>query len=166
MKKLSAFLFLSTLALAACVDREDADTKLGMGCSAGIQAMLPENHVLKQLKSTNFAASPDLGAEYRMVKMQFADSDGFADADHEATCIFHEQFGYMNAGYTAQIYQLKIDEQVWGKQGEQIQGTYEENLKLQEHVNEALNQTPAQIESQAAGAVDAATQAVPPAAAQ
>lgn len=125
--------------LSACVPREHADVKLARGCAAAAEAMLPEDQKIKEVKGNVYSDSAEFGDGFRVVKTDIVQSDGWADVDKTITCVFVEQFGFLNSSHTAHIHQLKMDDKVWGKDGDQVIGSYEDNLKLTEKVDKAMS---------------------------
>lgn len=124
--------------LTGCVSRKQADEKLARGCAAGAEIFMTDGFKVKSIKQSTFAESAEEGKGYRAVNLTTVVSDGWADVDKEIKCIFSEGFGFMGANYSAQIHQLKFDDKVFGKEGKEIIGSYEENLKLTETVDKAL----------------------------
>lgn len=131
---------VAVLALSACVSREDADAKLARGCAAGLEAFLPEGQKIKQVNKNNYTETAEFGPGYRVVTVDYTETDGWADAEKQATCIFAEEFGFLNATHSSNIYQIRIGETVIGKKGNEILGSYEDVLKLTETVDRAMNQ--------------------------
>ncbi len=130
----------TALTLTACVTREQADEKLARGCAAGADMFMTDGYKTKSIKQSTFADSADLGPGYRVANVTLVVSDGWAEVDKDISCIFSESHGFMGASYNAQIYQLKLDEQIIGKEGNEIVGGYDANLKLTEGVDKALMQ--------------------------
>jgi hypothetical protein len=128
---------LSVLVLTGCVSREQADKRLERGCAAGAELFFDEGHKIKEIKDRIFRDDPNLGKGYREVRLTVVDSDGWYDADREIRCIFSENFNF--AQHVATIYQLKMDDKTWGKEGNEILGTMEEHLRLTETVEQGLN---------------------------
>jgi hypothetical protein len=137
MRHMSLLLFASLLALTGCVSREQADKRLENGCAAGAELFLGEGHKVKGIKDRIFRDSPDLGSGYREVRLTIVDSDDWSDVDKEVRCIFAENYNPMS--HSATIYQLKMDDKIWGKEGNEILGSMEEHLKLTETVEQGLN---------------------------
>ncbi len=127
----------SVLVLTGCVSREQADAKLERGCAAGAELFMGEGHKIKEVKDRIFRDEPGLGKGYREVRLVVIDTDGWYDADKEVKCIFAENFNFMQ--HTATIYQLKMDDKTWGKEGNEILGSMEEHMKLTETVEQGMN---------------------------
>jgi hypothetical protein len=136
--RILAALFL-IVPLTACVNRDQADAKLTRGCAAAVEAFLADGFKIKSIKQSTYGYSETFGKNYRTVKMDYVETDDWADVDKTASCIFAEEFTFMNMGHKANIYQVKFDDKIFGKDGDEIHGTYEENLKLTEKVDNALN---------------------------
>jgi hypothetical protein len=139
MRGLTVLLLSSSLLLTGCISREQADHRLQNGCAAGAELFMEEGHKIKEVKDHIFRDNPDLGPGYREVRLTVVDSDGWYDADKEIKCIFAENYGMFGSSHTATIYQLKMDDKTWGKEGNEILGTMEEHLKLTETVEQGLN---------------------------
>src|SRR5688500_12096839 len=115
--KTHAFLILlCSLSLTGCVNREQADEKLVQGCVAGIGALLPEGRTVGTIKDKKITASPE-GPDFRHVALTAGEADGWLENEVQYECIFQEAFGFMNASHTASIYQIRFDDQVYGKSG-------------------------------------------------
>ncbi len=142
MKNLFRSLFLALfclLTLSACVSREQADDKLARGCAAGVQALLPENMTIKEIKDKEFADSPE-GPNMRYVKLKAVTLDGWLETEQEYQCIFEESFGFMKASYTASVYQVRTGDTVYGKSGNEILGNAQDFLKLTDAIRKAMYQ--------------------------
>lgn len=135
----TALPLLCLFLLTGCVSREQADERLALGCAAGVELFLDEGFRIKEIKNKSFKNDPNLGKGYRVVKLEAIETDSWLDVDKEYSCIFAESFGFLNANHTASIYQLKVNEQTYGKEGDKLLGTFEEHLKLTQTVDEALN---------------------------
>lgn len=131
---------VALLPLTACVDRAKADEKLARACAAGVEAFLPEDLKIKEIKERIFGESDTGGSGARYVTLKLSETDGWMDTDKEYRCIFQEDFGFLGTGYTAMLYQLRMDDKIYGKDGSQILSTYEEQLKLHEAVDKVLGQ--------------------------
>lgn len=140
MKKSSVFIVLSALALlTGCVSRQQADERLARGCAAGVEAFLADTYKIKEIKDKIFSKSEEEGNGFRDVTLKYVESDGWADVDKEARCTFAEEFGLFGMTHTANIYQVSVNGQVYGKKGGEIIGGYDEILKLTEKVDRAMN---------------------------
>ena len=129
-----------SLLLAGCISREEADMRLQRGCAAGAELFLEDGHKVKEVKDHIFRDNPDLGPGYREVRLTFVDSDGWYDSDKEVRCIFEDSLNFFGLlGHTATIYQLKMDDKVWGMEGKEILGSMQDHLKLTETVEQGLN---------------------------
>ena len=125
------------LVLGGCVSREQADAKLANACKAGVQSLLPEGSTIDRIASTDFAPSPE-GHNMRHVKIKTVTLDGWLETEAEYECIFDESFGFMNANYTASIYQLRTGDAVYGKAGNEILGDAQDFIKLTDAIRKAL----------------------------
>lgn len=139
MKKTVMMSLIALMALSGCVSRTQADKKLENGCAAGAEIFLPQDHKIKKIKQSTFADSEELGKGYRVVRLQVVESNGWANIDKEIQCIFSEGFGPAGITYNATIYQLKLDGKTWGKEGDEILGSYDDQLRLTETVEQGMN---------------------------
>lgn len=139
MKKISVLMILSILVLTGCVTREQADARIARGCAAGVELFLDEGFKIKEIKDTFFKDSKDLGKGYRNVIIKAIESDEWLDVDKQYECIFAESFGFLNSSHVATIYQVKVNGQTYGKEGDKILGSFQDHLKLTEVVEQAMN---------------------------
>lgn len=139
IRRIPAFagMMIISLTLTGCMSREQADTRLERACAAGAELFIEEGHKIKEVKDRIFRQSPEFGGGYREVRLTVVDSDGWYDADKDIQCVFVESFNFF--GHSATIHQLKMDDKIWGKQGNEVLGTMEEHLKLNETVERNLN---------------------------
>ena len=140
MLKSLPFLILSLAILSGCVDRASADAKLARGCAAGAEIFLDEGFEIKEIKNKKYQDAPGLGRGYREVTLDVIESDGWYDGEETYQCIFVESTGLFNLSHTATIYQLRLsDDEVYGKEGDKIIGSFEDHLKLTETVEQGMN---------------------------
>lgn len=123
--------------LVGCVDREQADAKLVKGCAAGVSVLLPEGRTMGEIKDKKLTESPE-GANFRHVTLSAVEKDGWLENDVEYECTFEEDFGFLNSNYTGSIYQIKFDDQVYGKSGGEILGSAEDFVKLTDAIRKAM----------------------------
>lgn len=129
---------LSPLILSGCVSREQADAKLARGCLAGAEIFLDEGFKIGEIKNKTFRDAPGLGKGYREVTLKVLETDGWYEADRDYQCIFAEEFAIANLNHTASLYQLRMHDQVYGKEGDQLLGSFQDHLKLTEKVEQAM----------------------------
>lgn len=135
----TAFLSLvALLMLTGCVTREQADAKLARACAAAAEIFLDEGFTIKEIKDRLYGDVKDLGPGYRRVTLKAIESDSWFEVDKDYECIFVESFGFANMSHRATIYQVKVNDQVYGKEGDKILGSMETHLKLNEAVDKAL----------------------------
>ncbi|MCC7305657.1 MAG: hypothetical protein IT558_05290 [Alphaproteobacteria bacterium] len=139
MNRIFILLMVSVLCLSGCVSRKQADDKLARGCAAGAEVFMPAGNKVKEIKQSAFNDSAELGSGYRVIRLDIVETDGWAETEKQISCIFSEKFAAFGASYTSQIYQLKMDDQVWGKQGNEIIGSMEDHMKLTEAVDNVMN---------------------------
>lgn len=141
MPRFPRFLMLGLclVALSGCVSREDADAKLAKGCLAGVSSLLPEGQSTGEIKQQDFTPSPE-GQNMRHVRLVTIANDGWLEEEQVFECVFEESFGFMNSNYVASIYQLRFNDRVYGKSGNEIQGSFDDFLKLTDAIREAMYQ--------------------------
>ena len=140
MLKTLPFLLLSLIILSGCVDRAAADAKLARGCAAGAVIFIEEGFKIKEITEKKFRDSPGLGKGYREVTLSAIESDGWYDAEVSYQCIFVETVGLFNTTHKATIYQLRLgDDEIYGKEGDKLLGTFDDHLKLTEVVEQGMN---------------------------
>ena len=89
--------------------------------------------------AANSATLPvSVGSGFREVVLTVMESDGFYEAEQEYKCVFADSLAMFGMGHSASIHQLKVHDAVYGKEGDQILGTYDEHLKLTQTVDAAL----------------------------
>lgn len=140
MKKPFLLILSCLLILTGCVSRNQADERLARGCAAGIELFLEDGFTIKEIKKKSFKDNPDLGKGYRQVTLKAVETDNWLDVDKEYRCIFVESFGLLNTSHKATIYQIKVNDQTYGKEGDKILGTFEDHLRLTEVVEQTMNQ--------------------------
>ncbi len=134
------FLSLSAvLLLSGCVSREQADAKLVNGCKAAIGIFIENGFSIKEIKKTEFS-TPDTIDGDRTVTLQLVESDDWYNNDKTYSCNFIEQFGFMQMNYTAEIYQLNMNDKIYGKKDGQILTSLKDWLKITDTVGQALDQ--------------------------
>jgi hypothetical protein len=130
--------FAALLLLTGCVTREQADAKLARACAAAAELFLDEGFTIKEIKDRLYGDVKDLGHGYRRVTLKALESDSWFEVDKDYECIFVESFGFANISHRATIYQVKVNEQTYGKEGDKILGDMKIHLKLMEAVDRAL----------------------------
>lgn len=132
-----AILGVCVVALSGCVNREQADAILVKGCMAGVGSLLPEGETTGEIKDKSFSPS-SIGPGMRYVKITTTAADGWLEEANTFECIFDESFGLFNSNYVASIYQLRFGDQVYGKSGNEIQGSFDDFLKLTDAIRKAM----------------------------
>ena len=131
------FLSLCCLALSGCVSREQADEKLARACMAGVKVLLPEGTRTGDIKDRRFSPSPE-GQNFRHVTLKAVEMDGYLENEVDYECVFEESFGFLKANFTASVYQVRFHDKVYGKSGNEIQGSFNDFLKLSDAMRKAL----------------------------
>ncbi|HIF25092.1 MAG TPA: hypothetical protein EYG18_07050 [Micavibrio sp.] len=137
MKKNLVLVAMLSLALTGCVNREQADVKLGNACKAAVNEFLGDGMQIDRIESIDSSPSP-VGNGYRHVTLHTITVDGWLEEKNQYECTFEESFGFMKMGYTASFYQLRIGEQMIGKSGNDIVGSAQDFMKITDAVREAL----------------------------
>lgn len=132
---------ISLIFLSACgVDRDSADKKLADACETGIKLFIAEGQSVKQVKSSSFSV-PDLRSDGdRRVTLNIIESDGWYDGDKSYSCNFFESTGFLGMNYRASIAQIDMGDKIYGTKDGNIQGSYDEWLKITNAVDAALAQ--------------------------
>ncbi len=129
---------LCALALTGCITREQADNRLERGCTAAAGIFLDEGYSVKSVKKSTFGVSKEFGNGYRVANLTIIESDGWADLDKNVECTFAEDIGAFGSSHSASLYQLKINDEVFGIQDGQLLGDIDTHLKLTAAVESAL----------------------------
>ena len=139
MLKTLPFLLASLVILSGCVDRAAADAKLARGCAAGAELFIDEGFKIQEILNQKFQDAPGLGKGYREVTLTVAETDGWYEGEEIYQCIFVETVNPFGK-HAATIYQLRMsDDEVYGKEGTKILGTFDDHLKLTETVEQGMN---------------------------
>lgn len=131
-------MLLMSLPLAACVSREDADVRLAKGCEAATNILLKDGFKIKEVKDSKFKTSSEFGTGFREVTLIAVESDGWIDYDREYKCTFAEEMGPVGMSYSADFYQITVNEETFGKSGNEILGDPEMLSKLTAAVQPAI----------------------------
>ena len=138
-KRFSTFILMGACAmiLSGCVSREQADAKLAKGCEAGANVILPEGRKITRIAKSEFTPATE-GRGMRHVKLTTIENDGFLEIENTVECVFEENFGFLNSGHSAAIYQVSAGDTVIGKSGSQIIGDAQVFLKLNDAMRDAM----------------------------
>ncbi len=137
MKKIITGLFC-VLLLTSCVSRQQADERLSRGCAAAAELFLEDGYKIKKIKRSTYKNSEEFGSAYRVVTLFAVESDDWVEIDKEYRCIFAEEFGPMGSTHRASIYQVKVNDETYGREGNNILGDMKTHLKLTETVDHAM----------------------------
>ncbi len=137
MKKVVISLFC-VLLLTSCVTRQQADERLLKGCMAAVGLFLEDGYKIKKIKRSVYKDAIDFGSGYREVMLFAVESDGWVDLDKEYSCIFAEEFNAMGSTHRANIYQVKVNGNVYGREGNNILGDMDTHIKLSKTVEDAM----------------------------
>lgn len=129
----------SLLFLTACVSREQADAKLVKGCKAAVELYLEDGYSIKEIKDTKFSNVANTIDGDRKVTLTVLESDGWYETDKTYSCNFAEQFGAMKTSYSAEIYQVDANGNIYGKKDGNIIGGFNEWSKITGAVADAMN---------------------------
>ena len=128
---------VSVLALAGCVNQDQADDKMKTGCKAAIGAMI-EPRTVKEVKTSSAAAEKTMGSTYRRITLTYLENDDFADTEHTGSCLFSEQWGMFKSSHAAMLEQVVFNDTLIGKKDGNIEGDMNDFMKLNEKVDAAM----------------------------
>ena len=140
INRVCVLLLLGMLALSGltgCVSREEADAKLALGCEAASLLFAQQGVQVETTGQIIFGQS-DLGKNFRHVLMSVTETDGWHQEQKEYRCIFMEEFGFARLRYVATIYQVRVGDQIFGKEGNEIIGSLEDHIRLTDAVARAM----------------------------
>ena len=137
MKCKIVFLF-TIFILTGCISRGDADARLSRGCAAAAELFIDNDFKIKTIKSSKFKPSSEFGSGYREVILFAIESDDWMDVDKEYKCVFAEEMGLFGSSHRASIYQVKVNDEIYGMDGDKIIGDMATHLKLNETVERAM----------------------------
>lgn len=114
---LSLLVAFSLLTSACGFDRDQHDQKLARGCEAATKSVLPQNYTIEAVKGAAFSFSPTLGngRNYRVVTLSVSEKADWHVSDKNYQCIFIESLNIAGFGMKSDIYQIKINDQVFGR---------------------------------------------------
>lgn len=124
--------------ITGCAENQGiSDSKLANACKAAAEVLLPEGQRIDKLK--NFTASPSPeGPDFRHITIHTIMIDGWLEAEYDYECVFQEGSGLFKTAKNAAIHQVLIDGQIYGKAGNEILGTPQEHIRLNEAVRKVL----------------------------
>lgn len=124
------FLLLAVSVLSGCGDnREAKDRKLALGCQAGIKALLAEEKYDRQIdKVTGKKFTSEADGRRVILKAVTKNKEFGYPKDESFDCLFSETSNFF--GYKAEVQQLNIGEDVFGKKDGQIIGDMNDFLAL------------------------------------
>ncbi len=126
------------LLLTSCITREQADSRLALGCAAAVELFLDDNFTIKEIKKKVYSTPTEFGTGFRKVNLFAIESDNWLDIDKEYSCVFAEEFGFLQATHQTSIYQVKVNGKTYGREGDKILGSMEDHLRLEEVVDNAM----------------------------
>lgn len=130
---------ISALALSGCVSQDQADAKMAKGCAAGIGSLIAPKEI-KEVKSQNFSAEENAEGMHRRVTLDILQKDGWVETDKSYSCLFAQEWGFLNMNHRALVVQIKINDTVYGKKDGEILGGFQDFLKLTEVMDAAMAQ--------------------------
>ena len=137
IKSLAIGIFCTSL-LTSCISREQADSRLALGCAAAVELFLDDNFTIKEIKKKVYSTPTEFGSGFRQVKLFAIESDTWLEIDKEYSCIFAEEFGPLQSTHRTTIYQVKVNDQTYGREGDKILGSMQDHLRLEEVVDNAM----------------------------
>ena len=139
IKTIPLLLLAVSVSLTGCVSREQADARLARGCLAGAEIFIEDGFKIGEIRDKTYRDAPGLGKGYREVTVKVLETDGWYENESDYQCIFAEEFSIGHLSHKASLYQLRIGEKVYGKEGDKILGSFQDHLKLTEAVDQAMN---------------------------
>ena len=131
---------ICAIALGGCINREQADTRLERGCRAAAELFIDEGFSIKSIKKNAFSLSKEFGQGYRNVKLTAIETDDWIDLDKDIECIFAEDMGAFGLSHSASLYQLKINDEIYGVEKGKLLGDIDTHLKITIAVENAMAQ--------------------------
>ncbi len=132
------FCLLAVSLLSACGDnRGEKDKKLARGCQAGIKSLLAQEKYDRQIEkitSRKFADETD-GRRVTLNAMTKNKEFGY-EKDESFNCLFAETSNFF--GWKAEIQQLNIGEDAYGRKDGKILGELQDFLDLTDAVAKAM----------------------------
>lgn len=108
------------------------------GCTAGAKLFLSPGFEIKSITPKAFKASEDLGNGYRSIILSAVESDGWETLNTQYECVFAENFTFAQQNHNAALYQLRVNEQVYGMQGDKLLGDLQDHMRLIKAVEKAM----------------------------
>lgn len=137
MKKYVFFL-ITVSVLSGCGDnREAKDRKLALGCQAGLKALFAQEKYDRQIDKVTSKKFSNEAEGRRVVLQASTKNKQYGYPKNESfNCLFAETSNML--GYKAEVQQINIDEDVFGKKDGQILGDMNDFLKLTGAVEEGM----------------------------
>lgn len=138
MKKLIIALTVALL-VSGCSSREEADTKLGKGCEAGVKALLGEQRYDRQLdkvKKKTFEVD-DLGRKIIIEAVTKNKEYGY-ETDEVFTCVFSETYSFGFIAWNANLESITIGEEIFGRENGQIKGDLDQFMRVTDAIADAI----------------------------
>lgn len=136
--KAMTFSLICVFALTGCVSREQADERLARGCAAAVEMFVDPGFKVKSIKRNVFKNASEFGRGYRKVEIYAVESDDWMDIDKTYSCVFAEEMGLLGMSHRASIYQVKVNDNTYGREGDKILGDLQTHMKLNETVERAM----------------------------
>ena len=108
------------LLLSGCISREQADARIAKGCAAAVELFLDEGFTIKETKNKTYSTPTEFGTGYRQVTISAVETDNWLELDKEYRCIFAEEFGPLKSSHNTTIYQVKVNDKTYGREGNKI----------------------------------------------
>ncbi|PZP56172.1 MAG: hypothetical protein DI586_04615 [Micavibrio aeruginosavorus] len=124
--------------LSACGDgRGEKDKKLALGCQAGLKALLAQDKFDRQIDKVTSRKFKDESEGRRVTLKATTKNKQFGyEKDESFNCLFAETSNIL--GWKAEVQQLNIGEDVFGKKDGQIIGDMNDFLELTGAVEAAM----------------------------
>ncbi len=133
-------IFLS-LSLTACVNQEQADTKMAKGCLAGVNALINiDGKNISEIKAERYANEQTEGNLHRRVTLEAIEKDGWLELEKEYSCLFEQKWSAFKTAHVALLVQIEIDGTLYGKKDGKLIGAFDDFLRLTQSVDDAMKQ--------------------------
>lgn len=138
--KPAIFLALSSLLLVtACSSREEADAKLRKGCEYGVRTLLEKPNYDRQIGSVKSASFENVDAGRRIVLDTVVKNKEYGyENDETFSCIFSETYSFGFIAWNANLEQIKVGDDVFGRENGQIKGDLQDFMKVTDEIERAM----------------------------
>ena len=127
------------LALAGCVDREQANATLASSCQKGVSFLLGEYSTIKSVKNATFSKVADKNDGDTRVTLDVIVDENHLDIDKSYSCNFFEKTGFLSGSFSANISQIDMSAgDIYGRKDGQIHGGMNKWLDITKEAESVL----------------------------